>query len=376
MTAGEPSASEAVLDVAVVGGGQAGLAAGYFLRRAGLVFAILDDQPGPGGAWRHAWDSLTLFSPAQWSSLPGWPLPPPPGDGYPPRDAVLDYLAAYEARYGLPVRRPVRVAAVRRDGGAALRLETDRGALRARAVVSATGTWSRPFVPDVPGRDAFRGVQVHSSRYRRPEDFAGRVVLVVGGGNSGAQILAEVSRVAARTVWVTEREPVFLPDEVDGRVLFERATERWRAEREGRPAAVPAGGLGDVVMVPPVREARGRGALAGSVRPFARLEADAAVWADGTRIQADAIIWCTGFRPALDHLRPLGVVEPDGRVRVGRGGRALAEPRLWLLGYADWTGAASATLAGVTRAAREAVRDVTEALATGPERASTPSSSG
>ena len=105
-------------DVVVIGGGQAGLAAGYFLRRSGLSFAILDAGEAPGGAWRHAWDSLTLFSPAQWSSLPGWPMPVPADGGYPPRDAVIAYLAAYEARYALPVRRPVRVAAIRAAGDA------------------------------------------------------------------------------------------------------------------------------------------------------------------------------------------------------------------------------------------------------------------
>ncbi len=349
------------LDVVVVGGGQAGLAAGYFLRRSGLAFAILDAGEAPGGAWRHAWESLTLFSPAQWSSLPGWPMPVPPGGGYPPRDAVIAYLAAYEARYSLPVRRPVRVTAIR-DAGDALGVETADGAgWAARAVISATGTWANPFIPDMPGRDRFGGRQLHSAAYRRPEDFAGLRVLVVGGGNSGAQILAEVSRTAARATWVTERKPIFLPDEVDGRVLFERATARWQAEREGRPPPPAQGGLGDVVAAAPVRAARARGAL-GSRRAFARLERDAAVWADGTRIAADAIIWCTGFRPALDHLAPLGLVEPDGRVAVGPAGRARAAPRLWLLGYGDWTGAASATLAGITRAARDAVQQVVQAL--------------
>ena len=348
------------LDVLVIGGGQAGLAAGYFLRRTGLAFAILDDQPGPGGAWRHGWDSLTLFSPAQWSSLPGWPMPAPEGGGFPPRDAVIAYLAAYEARYKLPVNRPTRVAAVER-AGALLRVMTQQGAMTARAVISATGTWRHPFIPAIPGRTGFEGVQIHSSRYRRPEDFAGLSVLVVGGGNSGAQIMAEVSKIAPRCLWVTEREPVFLPDEVDGQVLFERATARWQAEREGRPAPPVQGGLSDVVAVAPVREARARGAL-GSVRSFIRLEARAAIWPDDTRVQADAIIWCTGFRPALDHLAPLGLFGVDGRIPVSASGQADAESRLWLLGYGDWTGMASATLAGVTRAARDAVAGVVRSL--------------
>jgi cation diffusion facilitator CzcD-associated flavoprotein CzcO len=351
-----------ILDVVVVGGGQAGLAAGYFLRRSGLRFVILDAGVAPGGAWRQAWDSLTLFSPAQSSSLPGWPMPAPVGGGYPPRDAVIAYLAAYEARYALPVQRRVRVAAIRPAGGR-LRVEADDAAAwEAKAVISATGTWANPFIPDIPGRTGFAGRQIHSAAYRRPQDFAGRTVLVVGGGNSGAQILAEVSRVAARTTWVTEREPVFLPDDVDGRVLFERATARWLAEREGRPAPPLPGGLGDVVAVLTIREARARGALA-SRRVFARLTADGAVWDDGTTLQADAIIWCTGFRPALAHLEALGLVGGDGRVAVDRQGRAVAEPRLWLLGYGDWTGMASATLAGVTRAARNVVAAIGTASA-------------
>lgn len=345
------------LDVAIIGGGQAGLAAGYFLRRTGLSFAILDGGTSPGGAWGHAWESLTLFSPAQWSSLPGWALKPPADGGYPPRGDVLAYLAAYEARYALPVRRPVRITAVHR---AAEGLRLEGADITARAVISATGTWSHPCIPEIPGRDLFRGVQCHSAQYRRPEDFAGQRVLVVGGGNSGAQILAELSRHATVT-WVTERPPVFLPDDVDGRVLFERATARWQAQREGRPPPEALGGLGNIVMVPPVKEARARGVFDHSLRGFARLEPDAAVWADGTRIPADAILWCTGFRPALDHLAPLSVVDSEGQVAVGPDGQALAEPRLWLLGYGDWTGMASATLAGVTRAAREAVAGVVRA---------------
>lgn len=345
------------VDVVIVGGGQAGLAGGYFLRRSGLSFVILDTEPAPGGAWRHAWPSLRLFSPAQWSYLPGWPMPPT-AETYATRDEVIDYLGRYEARYALPVERIARVIGVTASERG-LVVRTAGADWSARAVVSATGTWSAPFVPSYPDQTLFQGVQIHSAHYAGPETYAGQRVLVVGGGNSGAQILAEVSQVASVT-WVTPNDPVFLPDEVDGRVLFERATARWQAREGTGPAGPPPGGLGDIVMIPPVRAARDRGVLH-AVRPFARFTRTGVVWAHGSQETVDAVIWCTGFGPALEHLRPLGVLEPDGKVAV-EGTRSVAEPRLWLVGYGEWTGFASATLVGVMRGARQTGRDVEAAL--------------
>ena len=347
-----------VLDVVVIGGGQAGLACSYFLRRANLRFAILDGEQSAGGAWLHAWDSLHLFSPAQWSSLPGWPMPA--GDeGYPHRDEVIDYLSRYEERYGLDVERPIDVDGVARSSDG-FTIATSRGARRARAVISATGTWRHPFRPSYPGHSVFEGRQIHSAQYRAPTEFAGQRVLVVGGGNSGAQILAELSLVADVT-WVTQMPPSFLPDDVDGRVLFERATARWRAAQEGRSIELPAGGFGDVVMVPPVKEARERGVL-NAVAPFIRFTEEGVTWRDGSQSRVDAVIWCTGFRPALSHLVPLDLVQEDGRVATN-GTRSVDEPMLWLVGYGDWTGTASATLIGVMRTARTTVAEIVEALA-------------
>lgn len=346
-------------DVIVIGGGQAGLSAGYFLRRTGLSFVILDGEAGPGGAWRHGWDSLRLFSPAQWSSLAGWPMPSSGRDGYPTRDEVVAYLAAYQGRYALPVMRPVEVDHVRAEDDG-LAVETCPATLKARAVISATGTWRAPYWPAYPGQETFRGLQVHSARYQSPESFAGQRVLVVGGGNSGAQILAEVSEVA-ETTWVTPTPPSFLPDDVDGRVLFECATARWQAQQGVGVGAPPPGGLGDIVMVAPVKAARMRGVL-NAVRPFSRFTPTGVVWPDGRESEVDAVIWCTGFRPALQHLAGLGVLEAEGRVAV-EGTRSVKEPRLWLVGYGEWTGFASATLTGVMRTARETVRQVAEVLA-------------
>jgi len=341
-------------DIIIIGGGQMGLSLGYYLQRAKADFLILDAEDGPGGAWRHGWESLRLFSPAGYSSLPGWLMPPPEHEGYPTREDVLEYLTRYEERYALPIRRPVRVEAIERADPHLL-VRTDAGDFTAQNVVSATGTWSQPYIPDIPGRDLFKGRQVHSAQYVRAEDFADQTVLVVGGGNSGAQIMAEVAPVA-RALWVTSQEPNFLPDDVDGRVLFERAIARMKAG----PGDTPVGGIGDIVMVPPVKEARSRGDLS-SIRPFERLSAGGVVWPDGSEMAVDAIIWCTGFRPALAHLHRLDVLEEDGRVLLN-GQRSIKEPHLWLAGYGDWTGPGSATLMGAARTAR----DLTKALLDAP----------
>lgn len=229
-----------------------------------------------------------------------------------------------------------------------------------RHVISATDTWSHPHVPHYPGphypgQDRFAGLQVHSAHYASPAPFESRRVLVVGGGNSGAQIHAELSE-TARSTWVTTEPPQFLPDDVDGRVLFDAASARFREAADGAPAP----NLADIVMVPPVRRARDRGDLT-AVRPFAGFTATGVVWRDGTESDVDAVVWCTGFRPSLDHLAPLGVVEADGRVAV-EDQRSIRQPNLWLHGYGDWTGFASATLVGSARVARGLVRNIAASL--------------
>ncbi|WP_426203995.1 ArsO family NAD(P)H-dependent flavin-containing monooxygenase [Pseudomonas sp. TWP3-1] len=340
-------------DVVVIGGGQSALTVAYFLRRTGLSYVLLDAESAPGGAWRHGWDSLRLFSPSAWSSIAGWPMPAV-SEGTPGRDDVVDYLTQYERRYDFPIVRSTRVTRVEKteDG---LRVISGDRSWDAKAVISATGTWSRPFTPSSPGQELFVGQQLHSAHYVGPNEFEGKIVLVVGGGNSGAQIYAEVSKVAQAT-WVTQEAPKFLPDEVDGRVLFERATARLKAQQDGMEPQQPVGGLGDIVMVPSVKEARERGVL-NTVRPFTHFTSTGVVWPSGAETKIDAVIWCTGFSPALDHLSNLGIVGKDGKVAVNEN-RSVDSSSLWLVGYGDWTGLASATLIGVTRTARDVVNQV------------------
>nr|WP_314353785.1 ArsO family NAD(P)H-dependent flavin-containing monooxygenase [Comamonas thiooxydans] len=344
-------------DVIIVGAGQAGLSVAYFLRRSNLSVLLLDAEEAGGGAWQHGWDSLRLFSPASWSSIAGWPMPAS-GEQYPSRDNVVDYLRKYEARYELKIERPVCVTGIE-PTEQGFQVNAGVRSWHSRAVVFATGTWRNPFVPNVEGLMSFKGQQLHSAQYASPEPFTGKRVMVVGGGNSGAQILAEVSLVAQSTTWVTLEPPAFLPDEVDGRVLFERATARWQALQEGKVPENLPGGFGDIVMVPPVLDARQRGVLQ-SVGPFESLTADGAGWRDGSTKSFDAVIWCTGFRPALQSLETLGVVN-ESRVTVD-GTQVHGVPGLWLVGYGEWTGPASATLIGVMRTARSTASEITRYL--------------
>lgn len=343
-------------DVIVIGGGQSGLSVGYYLRRTDLNYIILDREKEPGGAWLHTWNSLRLFSPAKWSSLPGVIMSGGP-DYYPTRDEAIAYLREYERKYDLKVKRPIRVNSVQKQEDI-FRLNTSDGRYESKALVSATGSFRNPYVPEIPGMDAFEGTIIHSSQYRSPADFEDQRVAVVGGGNSGAQILAEVSKVAD-TLWITKEPPQFLPDDVDGRYLFDVATKMYEARKQGKKFNSPS--LGDIVMVDPVKDARERGVLESISPSFQRFEGNTLVWADGREEKVDSVIFCTGFKPALKYMQEFGATDSNNRINTD-GTRATNLPGLWLVGYGNWTGFASATLIGVGRSARKAVEEITEYL--------------
>jgi cation diffusion facilitator CzcD-associated flavoprotein CzcO len=339
---------ERSVDVVVVGAGQAGLSAAHHLARVGFApgsgFVVLDGDEQAGGAWRHRWPSLTLASTHRVHDLPGLPFPAGPDD-VPVAEAVPAYFAEYERHFGLPVLRPVRVRAVRRDGDR-FRVETSAGDWSARALVNATGTWTRPFVPRYPGQDSFRGGQLHTVDYRTADEFAGRHVVVVGGGASATQLLGEISRVAG-TTWVTRRPPVFRDGpfgEVEGRRAVALVED---AVREGRRPGSVVGVTGLLTSTPYVRDALDRGVLQ-RLPMFDRITPDGVAWGDGRSVRADVILWATGFRAALGHLAPLGLRGPGGG--IGMDGTAVAgEPRVHLVGYGP-----SASTIGANRAGREA----------------------
>lgn len=347
-----------VLDSLVIGAGQAGLAASYFLRRRGIDHVVLDANARPGGAWQHRWASLSMADVHGVADLPASTAPA--GSRRAANAAVPDYFAHYERAQGLPVVRPALVEGVVSQGDLLAVHAGDRE-WRTRTLVNASGTWTRPFVPFYPGIDAFAGEQVHTAHYPGSEHFRGRRVLVVGGGASAVQFLGELAQVTD-TLWVTRRPPVWR-EEFDAAAGLAAVTQVEERVRRGLPPASVVSVTG-LALRPQEQQAARLGAYQ-RLPMFDRIEADGVRWSDGRLERVDAILWATGFRPAVDHLAPLGLRTRDGGIalvpvpgNVQGATTAVLDRRVQLVGYGP-----SASTIGAPRAGRQAALAVSRFLA-------------
>jgi putative flavoprotein involved in K+ transport len=279
-------------EVVVVGGGQAALAIGYFLAQQGRDFVILETAEEPAVAWRERWDSLKLFTPARYSSLPGLPFPGDP-DSYPGRDETVAYLTAYAQHFALPVELGSRVRSIRLSDGRSL-VELDDRTCSAAQVVVATGPFQVPFIPPVADRLSEAVVQLHSTAYRSPAGIPDGMVLVVGGGNTGFQIAEELSATREVHLSIGSRQTP-LPQRILGRDLF------WYLEKTGliRKSTDTRIGRrlegGDTLIGSNPRALRNRH----GVRLHRRaIEASGRTirFSDGNELDVSAVIWATGFR--------------------------------------------------------------------------------
>ena len=372
-------ASGPLHELVVIGAGQAGLATAAELVRAGLApgreLLVLDANDGPGGAWRHRWDSLTLGRTHRVAELPGMPLRRPDPE-LPASRVVSDYYERYEERFELGVLRPARVLAVRsapeRQGPLTVEYEHAgaRRSLHTRLLVSATGSWTRPFVPSVPGAASFRGEQLHTADFRDPEQFRGRPTIVVGGGLSAVQFLVQLAPVT-RTVWATRRPPGFTERafDLEWGADVERAV-RARTEA-GLPPASVVGSTG-IPLLPEYLDAVAAGVLVSRgmfdrITPTGvRFPGEASGGHDGrpllvpgswspfreaNEVRAEVIFWNTGFRADVRHLAPLRLRAPGGGIRVRNEVEVVADPRVLLAGYGS-----NASTVGANRAGRRAAR--------------------
>lgn len=345
------------MDVVVIGAGQAGLSAAYHLARRGFApydeLVVLDRNTAPGGAWQHRWDSLTMQDVHGIANLPGVAAPDSAGQQR-ANELVPRYFADYENRFALPVVRPVTVHSVRDAADGRLEVTTDRGTWNTAAIVNATGTWTRPFIPWYPGIETFAGLQLHTADYRGADEFRGRQVLVVGGGASAVQLLAEISEVAD-TTWVTRRPPEwrtsteFGPEL--GRAVVAQVEERVRAGLPPRSVVSVTG-----LFLREQEEAAWRRGVYQREPMVERITPDGVRWPDGRAQRVDVIVWATGFRAELAHLAPLHLREPSGGIRMD-GTRTVLDPRVHLIGYGP-----SASTIGGNRAGFAAARELRNLL--------------
>ena len=302
-------------DTIVIGAGQAGLAVGHHLASRDIDFVILSDESRLGDNWRMRWDSLRLFTPARYSGLPGMPFPAPP-EHLADKDEVADYLERYAERFDLPVRLDSRVRSLTHDGERfAVRLQGSDTILEAENVVVATGAARRPRIPAFAGRLASSIHQLHSSEYRNPFELPDGPVLVVGAGNSGAQIALELARY--RKVWLAGRDTGHLPRRLLGRDLFDwfwpimgRATADTRIGRRLR-----AQSSGDALIGIPERALRAAG-----VTRVARVVdvREGLPLCGAATLQPSVVVWCTGFTPDYTWMS-LPVFDDAGQPRHRRG---------------------------------------------------------
>ncbi|MEV5630951.1 flavin-containing monooxygenase [Micromonospora tulbaghiae] len=330
--------------VIIVGGGQSGMAAARAALTAGLRPVVLQAGGEPVGSWPDYYDSLTLFSPARYSALPGMPFDGDP-DRFPRRDEVTAYLRRYAQTLDVDIRTRTRVMAVHPGPGGGYLVRTDTGdEVAASGVVAASGSFGNPYLPTLSGQDDYAGDLRHVARYRRPEAYAGKRVIVVGAGNSAVQVAYEIA--AHARVMLATREPVrFLPQRLAGRDLHHwlRVTGADHLPRRALSRLVRHATVLDTGVY---RDAIASGLLSRRDM-FTAFTPDGVVWADGTAEPVDAVIFATGYRPDLAYLRPLGALDHGAPRQVG--GISTTRPGLVYLGLEFQRSFASNTLRGVGR---------------------------
>jgi thioredoxin reductase len=350
------------VDIVVIGAGQAGLSAAYHLKKEGIEpgkgFVVLDDEFGPGGAWQHRWDSLTLSNVNGINDLPGMGF----ADAVNTKNtelqanvAIPKYYEQYEKVFELPVIRPIRVSEVTERNGRFI-IKTNGIQFSALGIISATGTWKTPHCPKYPGWEKFQGRQMHTGEYKNAEEFRGKNVIIVGGGISAIQLLGEVSKVT-KTYWIARRPPDFRKYEFTQEMGREAVALVEKRVREGLPpkSVVSVTGL---PITPAIEGMLNKGVL--DWKPmFKEITETGVRWEDGTALDADVIFWNTGFRHSLNHLAPLNLINDKNGIEMsGKLATQVAkEPRIHLTGYGP-----SASTIGANRAGRTAARELIEFL--------------
>jgi len=353
------------VQVVVIGAGQAGLSVGYHLAQLGIQFVILEARERIGDSWRERWDSLRLFTTGRLDSLDGMPFPGP-GHRFPTKDEMAAYLEAYAARFRLPVRTGVRVTGLTRRGD---RYLVSAGDLRFEAdhVVVAMASYQEPRIPAFAAELASEIRQLHSREYRRPSQLQPGGVLVVGAGNSGAEIALEAVRTGHET-WLSGRDTGKVPFRIDTvlsryvlqplllRVIFHRLlTVDTPMGRKARPKIISSGG--------PLIRTKPKDLIAAGVRRVPRtagIKDGRPVLEDGTVLDVTNVVWCTGFHPGFSWI-DLPVLDEHGEPKHERG-LLPQEPGLSFVGLHFLYSMSSTMIHGVGRDAERIAEAVEQRL--------------
>lgn len=331
-----------IYDVIVVGAGQAGLAMGYYLSQSNVTFTLLDQSKEVGTVWKERYDSLTLFTPSAYSSLPGWELK---GGQcyYPTKDEVSAYLQEYAKKFSLPVQCNTEVYSLSLENGT-FKLTTNQGDYQARNVVIATGPFQQPNLPEYSTLLNKDIVQLHSSEYRNSKQLTEGPVLVVGGGNSGAQIAVELSKERKVTISVAHQMK-FLPQDIGGKSIF------WYFDKLGVYKASPESWIGQKIKGKPdpifgmeLKNQIKTGRIV--VKPRAvNVNEDSVIFQDGTRMSVENVIWSTGFKSDYQWIHIKRVLNESGRPLHNIGITSIKG--LYFLGLPWQSNRSSALLQGV-----------------------------
>ena len=331
----------------VIGGGQAGLAAGYYLKLEGKDFIILDGNSRMGDSWRQRWDGLTLFTPSKFNSLPGFPFPKP-ADYLPSKDEVAEYLEGYAKEFDLPVRHNVKVLELSKNGQGYI-IKTNLTMYTASNVIIATGPYQTPRIPAFANQLALNIQQIHTSAYRNPDQISGENVLVIGAGNSGAEISLELVQ-TGKKVWLAGRDVGRIP--ANGPLgKFLGGYPIWWFMRKVLSVNTPIGkkvksqelGHGTPLGRTNRQEIKSSGVeltprVTGVLDGLPQLE-------NGTELPVESVIWATGFQPEYDWIH-LPIFDQKGFPKQWKG-VVKESPGLYFLGLPFQTSLSSSLLGGV-----------------------------
>jgi putative flavoprotein involved in K+ transport len=350
-------------DTVIIGGGQAGLAAGYHLAKRGLPFVILDANERIGDAWRNRWDSLRLFTPAKYDGLPGWRFPAPAWS-FPTKDEMADYLEAYAERFDLPVRTGIRVSGLSREGDRYVVVSGERR-FEADRVVVATGAHRVPKVPPFAFELDPRIVLLHSDDYRNPGQLREGDVLVVGLGNSGAEIAFELSK--SKRTWLSGKPSGQIPVRHGSRaarvVLPMIRFVGTHVLTKGTPIGRKVGPKLESMAAPLIR-VKTKDLVAAGVERVPRVVGvrdGLPVLEDDRVLEVANVIWCTGYQQEYSWI-DLPIFGEDGGPVHDRG-VVVSEPGMYFMGLVFQYAATSDVLPGVGRDAEYISKHIAKHIA-------------